>query len=126
MLKSTILKVHAAAVLFAERGGCSAKKIAEILNIPVNSVYYYAKQPEWNKTLDTLGYTGSRAFVKKTTRDIQKEFGELVAQARGIYLMERRSGANHKKAVSSVCRNLGLKRRRINDWAAKFDWEATL
>ena len=127
MLKSTLIKLHAAAVIFAERGGCSAKEIADILNVPVNSVYHYAKFPEWNESLDLLYYTGDRAFTKKTTRDIQKESGDLVAQARAIYTAERRTnGLNHKKAVSVVCEMLPLKRRRVNEWAKRFDWEANL
>lgn len=127
MLKSTLIKLHAAAAIFAERGGCSAKEIADILNVPVNSVYHYAKFPEWNDALDTLYYTGDRSFVKKSTRDIQKESGDLVAQARGIYTAERRTnGLNHKKAVSVVCETLPLKRRRVNEWAEKFEWEKTL
>lgn len=127
MLKSTLIKLHAAAAIFAERGGCSAKEIADILNVPVNSVYHYAKFPEWEQALDTLAYTGNRAFTKKTTRDVQKESGELVAKARGLYIAERRTnGLNHKQAVSVVCETLPLKRRRVNDWAKRFNWEQSL
>ena len=63
---------------------------------------------------------------RKATRDIQKESGELVAQSRAIYTKARRDGFNHKKAVTAVKNELGLKRRRVNEWAEKFDWEATL
>lgn len=126
MLESTLIKLHAAAVLFAQRNGCSAQAIADILDIPLNSVYRYAKQPEWEEALDTLGYTGDRQFTRKTTRDPQKDSGELVAQARGLYTKERLDGLNHKKAVTAVVDELGLKRRRINEWAAKYEWEKTL
>lgn len=126
MLKSTLIKLHAAAVIFVSRDGCSAQEIADILNLPLNSVYHYAKQPEWQETLDTLQYTGDRQFTRKTTRDPQKDSGELVAQARGLYLVSRRDGDNHKKAVTAVVNQLGLKRRRVNEWAEKFDWKATL
>ena len=129
MLKSTqikLIKLHAAVVIFVERKGCSAKEIADILNVPVNSVYHYAKQPEWEQTLDLLNYTGDRNFQKGTTRDIMKESGHLIAQARGIYIQERTDGRNHKKAVSEVCEVLNLKRRRVNDWCARFDWEESL
>lgn len=122
MLKSTLYKLHAAAVIFVERRGCSAKEIADILNVPVNSVYHYAKQTEWNETLDTLGYNGDRSFAKKPTRDIAKENGGVLEQAKAIYHAERLKGANHKKAVSFVCEQLPLKRRRVNEWAAKYEW----
>lgn len=126
MLKSTLIKLHAAAAIFVSRDGCSAQEIADILNVPLNSVYHYEKQPEWEETLDTLGYTGDRRFTRKATRDIEKESGELVAQARGLYTKSRRDGFNHKKAVTAVVNELELKRRRVNEWAEKFDWEATL
>ena len=126
MLKSTLIKLHAAAAIFASRDGCSAQEIADILNVPLNSVYHYAKQPEWEETLDTLGYTGDRRFTRKATRDIQRDTGELVAQSRAIYTKAQRDGFNHKKAVTAVVNELGLKRRRINEWAEKYDWEATL
>lgn len=127
MLKSTLIKLHAAAAIFASRDGCSAQEIADTLNVvPLNSVYHYAKQTEWEETLDTLGYTGDRQFTRKATRDIQKESGELVAQSRAIYTKSRRDGFNHKKAVTAVVNELGLKRRRVNEWAEKFDWETTL
>lgn len=126
MLKSTLIKLHAAAAIFASRDGCSAQEIADILNVPLNSVYHYAKQHEWEETLDTLGYTGEQRFTRKATRDIQRDTGELVAQARGLYTKARRDGSNHKKAVTAVVNELGLKRRRVNEWAAKYEWEKTL
>ena len=126
MLKSTLIKLHAAAAIFASRDSCSAQEIADILNVPLNSVYHYAKQPEWDETLDTLGYTGDRRFTRKATRDIQRDTGELVAQSRAIYTKARRDGFNHKKAVTAVVNELGLKRRRVNEWAEKYDWEAML
>ena len=126
MLKSTLIKLHAAAVIFAQRDGCSAQEIADILAVPLNSIYHYAKQPEWEETLQTLQYTGDRRFTRKTTRDPKKDSGALVAQARGIYTKERRDGLNHKKAVTAVVNQLGLKRRRLNEWAAKYEWEKTL
>ena len=126
MLKSTLIKLHAAAAIFACRDGCSAQEIADVLNVPLNSVYHYAKQPEWEETLDTLGYAGDRQFTRKATRDIQRYTGELVAQAKGLYIAERLAGSNHKNAVTAVVNELGLKRRRINEWAAKYEWEKTL
>lgn len=126
MLKSTLIKLHAAAAIFAARNGCSAQEITDILNVPLNSVYHYAKQPEWQETLNTLQYTGDRRFTRKATRDIQRDTGELVAQARALYTKARRDGSNHKKAVTAVVNDLGLKRRRVNEWAEKYNWEKEL
>ena len=122
MLKSTLIKLHAAAAIFAQRDGCSAKEISEILDIPLNSMYHFAKQPEWNDALNTLQYTGDRAFKSEKRRDALRDSGELVLQARELYLEQRGDGRTHKQAVSVVCETLNLKRRRVNEWAAKFGW----
>ena len=123
MLKSTRIKLHAAAFVFAQRAGCSAKEIAETLEMPLNSVYHLAKQPEWDQALNTLQYAGERAFKSEKRRDTLRDSGELVARARGLYLEQRWDSRTHKQAVSVVCDTLDLKRRRVNEWAAKFDWE---
>ena len=124
MRKSTLIKLHAAATIFAQRDGCSAKEIAETLDMPLNSVYHLAKQPEWDTALNTLRYAGDRAFKSEKRRDALRDSGDLVARARGLYLTQRSERfRTHKQAVSVVCDTLDLKRRRVNAWAAKFGWE---
>ena len=68
-------------------------------------------------------YAGDRAFKSKKRRDALRDSGDLVARARGLYLEQRCDSRTHKQAVSVVCDTLDLKRRRVNEWAAKFDWE---
>ena len=123
MLKSTRIKLHAAAFVFAQRAGCSAKEIAETLDMPLNSVYHLAKQPEWDTALNTLQYAGERVFKSEKRRDTLRDAGDLVARARAVYLEQRWDSCTHKQAVSVVCETLDLKRRRVNAWAAKFGWE---
>ncbi len=117
------LKLHAAVFVFTQRAGCSAKEIAETLDIPLNSVYHLAKQPKWDKALNTLQYAGERAFKSEKRRDTLRDSGDLVARARELYLEQRWDSRTHKQAVSVVCETLDLKRRRVNEWAAKFGWE---
>ena len=127
MLKSTLIKLHAAATIFASRNGCAAQEIADIIDVPVNSVYHYAKHHEWHETLDTLGYTGDRNFSKKKTRDPQRDDPNLFALAKSIYRLERTSGRDKKKAVSSICRELPtLTRKRVNRWIDDNNWEAEI
>ena len=122
MLEATVLKIKAAATVFANRNGCSAQELADTLNIPLGTVYKYAKTAVWTETLDALDYTGDRTFNRDATRNVTRDAGDLVAQAHAIYIEHRQTGATHKKAVSAVCAALGLKRRRINDWAKKLGW----
>ena len=56
-------------------------------------------------------------------RDTLRDSGDLVARARRVYLEQRWDSRTHKQAVSVVCETLDLKRRRVNEWAAKFGWE---
>lgn len=123
MLKSSLIKLHAAATLFATRGGCSAKQLADDLRMPVNSIYHLARMPEWEETLDTLGYDGPRKFTVIKTRDAQREAGESVAQARAIYLSERRKGLTHKQAITAASVNVDLDRRRVRRWSLTYSWE---
>lgn len=127
MLKSTRIKLHAAATLFASRDGCSAQDISDILKIPRNSVYHLAKMPEWHLALDALHYEGERKFKTKRTRDPQRDSGELVAQAHALYITERRDGQKHSRAVNTVLEALNIKdRKTLNAWAKRYNWEADI
>lgn len=54
------------------------------LDIPLNSVYYIAKQPEWDKALNTLQYAGERAFKSEKRCDTLRDSGDLVAHPRAL------------------------------------------
>ena len=125
MLKSSLIKLHAAAAIFASRNGCSAQEIADILGMPRNSIYHLAKQPEWEQALDDLHYIGGRKFTgEKRGRDALRDASAMVDRAKEIYLTERRAGQKHSRAVNEVLEQLPVKdRRTINGWAKRFDWE---
>lgn len=124
MLKSSLIKLHAAAAIFASRNGCSAQEIADILGMTRNSVYHLAKQEEWHTALDDLHYTGDRQFTAEKRREPKRDTGELVEQAKDFYLTARRAGLKHSRAVNEVLEHLPIKdRRTINAWAKRYDWE---
>ena len=126
MTPNSLIKLHACATIFAIRYPCSAQEIADILDMPVNSVYHLAKQPEWDEALDSLRFQGPRKFATQPTRDPQRDTGELVAQAHAFYTVARKKGCTQKQAVSAVVEDLRLKRRRINEWAERYNWEKNL
>ena len=66
----------------------------------VNSL---GKQPATSERKRRVSCTSKRALFQIATRRIQPQ-----------------------EAVTAVVNELGLKRRRVNEWAEKFDWEATL
>lgn len=131
MLKSSLIKLHAAATIFASRDGkCSAQDIADILDMPRNSVYHLAKMPEWIETLKTLGYTGEVTFMgEKRGRKAIGDEPSVVDRARDIYIEARRKGARHSRAVNAVLEALPLMvkdRRTINSWAKRYEWESEI
>ena len=130
MLKSSLIKLHAAAAIFATRDGCSAQEIADILKMPRNSVYHLANMPEWNEALDDLHYEGDRSFTgEKRGRDTLRDTFATVDRAKEIYLEQRRDGKKHSRAVNAVLEALPLEvkdRRTINSWAKRFNWEAEI
>lgn len=130
MLKSSLIKLHAAAAIFASRNGCSAQEIADILGMPRNSIYHLAKQPEWEQALDDLHYIGGRKFTgEKRGRDPKRDTGYFVAQGKNIYLTQRRKGQKHSRAVNAVLAHfrkvsIPIKdRRTINAWTKRYNWE---
>ena len=127
MLKSSLIKLHAAATLFATRDGCSAQEIADILKMPRNSVYHLANMPEWHEALDDLHYEGDRSFTgEKRGRDTLRDASATVERAKEIYLEQRRERKKHSRAVNAVLEQLPLMvkdRRTINSWAKRFNWE---
>ena len=128
MLKSSLIKLHAAATIFASRNGCSAQEISDILKIPRNTVYHLARMEEWEQALDDLHYTGDRSFdTQKRGRDTLRESSDTIDAAKDIYIEARRDGMKHSRAVNAVLDALPVKdRRTVNAWAKRFDWETAV
>ena len=63
---------------------------------------------------------------RRPTRDILRDTGGLVEEAFEIYKTARTDGRTPKKAVTAVVNEMELNRRRINTWAQRYEWEATL
>ena len=79
-----------------------------------------------SKIKDTLAGNQKGSFDGESSGKASRflrDSGDLVARARGLYLEQRWDSRTHKQAVSVVCETLDLKRRRVNEWAAKFGWE---
>lgn len=100
--------------------------LTHVADVKIKTVYGWVQRPEWHAALDALHFTGTRAFARKPTRDTIRDAGGLVEQAFEIYTQARRDGRTPKKAVTEVVNALELRRRRINTWAKRYEWESTL
>lgn len=123
MRRTTLINLHASAVIFVKRGGCSTEEIAETLKIPRNTIYRFAKMPEWDEALDTLGYKGDRNFTtrKRGTKGIPEE---TVRSAKAIYINRRKAGLKKSRAVSEVLKTVDIRdRRTINALIEKHNWD---
>lgn len=126
MKLANLIRLHVAAFYFTRTADCTAQELAQATDVKIKTVYGWAQRPEWHAALDALHFTGTRAFARKPTRDVLRDAGGLVEQAFEIYKTARTDGHTPKKAVTEVVNEMELNRRRINTWAQRYEWEATL
>ena len=76
--------LHAAASHFA-RFSRKAAEIAESVGVADRTIRQFARDPEWDRALNTFGYTGIREFERAPRRDAAREKGETYERASEIY-----------------------------------------
>lgn len=126
MRRANLIKLHAAAFHFAKTPNCTAPALAQMAGVTIRTVYGWSKRPEWHAALDALHFTGDRTFAREPTRDALRDTSGLVEAAFEIYKNARLDGHTPKKAVTAITKQLRISRRRINTWAARYEWEAEL
>ena len=117
-----IAKIHGAAFYFAHFTQ-NLQEIANKLQVSARTIRRYAEEPEWDKALDSYGYTGDRNFDKQKTRDTQRDNGLLYIQAVTTYARLREDGIPKHKLITMTSKEMGLPRDRIYTWARKNNWE---
>lgn len=126
MKLANLIRLHVAAFHFAKTPDCTAQALAQTTDVNIKTVYGWMKRAEWHAALDALHFTGDRAFARKPTRDIIRDTGGLVEEAFEIYKKAREDGHTPKKAVTTVVNKMELKRRRVNTWVERYEWETEL
>ena len=99
-----------------------AKEIAGIMNTTERSIHRYAEREKWEEVLQALHYEGDRSFRVETTRDTQRDYGEVLDAARDLYLAAIDKGHSSWKATGIVEEKLGVNRRTVEKWALRFGW----
>ena len=116
-----VKKIQRAAKYFAQTSR-DVHDIAKAFGVTEYTVRKWSKTPEWEQTLDAIGYTGARRFAKRPTRDAARDAGNLIVKARKVYRSALRAGEPQHKLASITAKKLGLTRRRVYEWAEKYGW----
>ena len=118
-----ILKIRHAAAYFALVSRHAAT-IANHFDVSTRTIHRWADDPEWQQTLDFLNIDeDQRSFEIQPYRDVDRESGDLVENARQIYQKAIREGHPPHKWVRITADTTGLSTPRIRNWAKRFGWE---
>lgn len=115
------MKIPAAAFYFA-RISRDIHQIATVFDVTEWAVRKWAKTREWAEALETFGYRGDRSFATKPTRDTKRDNGELFEKAHEVYTEAIDAGKPNHQLATIVAAQVGVPRRRIHDWAMRYDW----
>lgn len=120
-----IEKIRAAARHFATISN-NIHEIATAFEVSTDTIRRWATQPEWQETLDALGYQGDRTFAR-TTRDTERERGEELENVRTAYFELLKAfdliGDPPRRITRLVSEKTGVKQRTVYEWAKRYDWE---
>ena len=119
--KKSLVKIPAAAFYFA-RISRDVHKIAREFDVTEWAVRKWAKTFEWHEALNVLDYKGDRRFAIQPTRDAARENGEIFNKAQQAYQEALNAGTPYHKLATIAGERVGLPRRRIHDWAMKYNW----
>ena len=119
--KKSLVKIPAAAFYFA-RISRDIHQIAAAFDVTEWAIRKWAKTREWEEALETFGYRGDRSFATQPTRDTKRDNGELFEKAHEVYTEAIDAGKPKHQLATIVAARVGVPRRRIHDWAMKYDW----
>ena len=114
--------LHAAASHFANLSR-KAAEIAESVGVADRTIRQFARDPEWDRALDTFGYTSIREFERSPRRDAAREKGETYDHSREIYTQLMKDGAPRHKLASRTAEAVDMPPRTIRRWATNANWQ---
>ena len=119
-VKSTT-KIHCAAAYFAFVSR-DITQIANAFGVNDRTIRRWAEDEEWQTALDACGYTGDRSFQLKLTRDTQRDAGDIFEKTREAYQNAIREGHPKHRWATIAAEAVGIRRRRVHQWAIKHGW----
>lgn len=115
-------KLHAAAYHFAKFSR-KAAEIAESVGVADRTIRQFARDPEWDRTLDVFGYTSIREFDRSPRRDAAREKDMIYDRAHEIYTRLQKDGTPHHKLALLTSDVVDIPPRTIRRWAKNTDWQ---
>ena len=118
-----IAKIHCAAAYFAFVSR-DINAIAAQFNVKNRAVRRWAEDPEWHKALEICGASDATP-LKQPTRHTERDAGDIFEEARQIYVDALNTGTPKHKLATLTAEKMGLKVRRVRNWAKRFGWRET-
>ena len=114
-------KLHAAAYHFANISR-RVDNIAKALAIDEKTVRRYSDDPEWDRALETFGYTGDRTFDREPTRNTARDAGVKYKHAHDLYIELYGDGTPQHKLATTTANTLDIPISKVRRWAKEGDW----
>lgn len=116
-----LVKIHAAAFYFSHISR-DIRELTKVFGVSRDTIYKWAKTPEWSDALDVFNYDGDRGFQRRPSRDTARDAGEVFLKARDAYFKAEADGVPRRKLATVAGDAVGLPRRRIHAWAKQYGW----
>ena len=114
-------KLHAAAYHFSHISR-RVDSIANALSIAEKTVRRYANDPEWEISLDQLGYVGERVFDREPTRNTARDAGMKYKHAHDLYIQLYGDGTPPHKLATRTAATLDIPTEKVRRWAKDENW----
>ena len=122
-MKLIIEELHAAAFFFSKHPESTAADVGAFVGKSPRTIERWSQTAEWNTALDNLGFKGDRNWRRTIQRDIQRESGDLVDQARSTFEQLLADGTPRHQVIRATAVATGLPIPRIRNWVKRFGWE---
>ena len=98
------------------------KRIARDFGVSERTITRYAADPIWTQVLDDCDYLGDRSFEVQPLRDVARDAGDALENARKEYQKAIKAGVPQHKIAALVERETGIRRQRIRVWSRRYGW----
>ena len=121
-MKLIIEELHAAAFFFSKHPESTAADVGAFVGKSPRTIERWSQTAEWNTALDNLGFKGDRNWRRTIQRDIQRESGDLVDEAKKTYEQLLADGTPRHQLITETARQLDLPIPRIRNRVKRFHW----